>query len=96
MIYVANRIKSLTITLKCILYFLRFLYQLFLITQPCTDMRLITLELYSMIVHMAPGSNTKPSEENIDMFEAAVMVAVGNVMCNSLMSEERNIYILFK
>ena len=49
-----------------------------------------------MIIHMAPGSNTKPSEENIDMFEAAVMVAVGDILWNSLMSEERNIYILFK
>ena len=49
-----------------------------------------------MIVHLVPGSNTKPSKENIDMFEAAVMVAVGDVLCNSLMSEERNIYVIFK
>ena len=47
-----------------------------------------------MIVHMVPGSNTKPSEENIGMFETAVMVAVVDVLCNSLMSEEHNIYLL--
>ena len=46
-----------------------------------------------MIVHMVPGSNTKPSEENIGMFEAAVMVAVVDVLCNSLMLEEHNIYL---
>ena len=38
--------------------------------------------------------NTKPSEENIGMFEKAVMVAVVDVLCNSLMSEEHNIYLL--
>ena len=48
-----------------------------------------------MIAHMVPGSNTKPSEENIGMFETAVMVAVVDVLCNSLMSEEQNIYLLF-
>ena len=47
-----------------------------------------------MIVHMVPGSNTKPSEENIGMFETAVKVAVVDVLCNSLMSEEHNIYLL--
>ena len=47
-----------------------------------------------MIVHIVPGSNTKPSEENIGMFETAVMVAVVHVLCNSLLSEERNIYLL--
>ena len=47
-----------------------------------------------MIVHMVPGSNTKPSEENIGMLETAVMVAVVDVLCNSLMSEEHNIYLL--
>ena len=47
-----------------------------------------------MIVHMVPGSNTKPSEENIGMFETAVMVAVVDVLCNSLMSEEHNISLL--
>ena len=43
---------------------------------------------------MVSGSNTKPSEENIGMFETAVMVAVVDVLCNS-MSEEHNIYSLF-
>ena len=43
---------------------------------------------------MVPCSNTKPSEENIGMFETAVMVAVVDVLCNSLMSEEHNIYLL--
>ena len=49
-----------------------------------------------MIVHMGmvPGLNTKPSVENIGMFETAVMVAVVHVLCNSLMSEEHNIYLL--
>ena len=47
-----------------------------------------------MIVHMVPGLNTKPSEENIGMFETAVMVAVVDVLCNSLMSEEHDIYLL--
>ena len=49
-----------------------------------------------MIVHMVPGSNIKPSEENIGMFETAVMVAVVDVLCNSLMSEKHNIYLLLK
>ena len=49
-----------------------------------------------MIVHMVPGSNTKPAEENIGMFETAVMVAVVDVLCNSLMLEEHNIYLLLK
>ena len=43
---------------------------------------------------MVPGSDTKPSEENIVMFETAVTVAVVDVLCNSLMSEEHNIYLL--
>ena len=43
---------------------------------------------------MVPVSNTKPSEENIGMFEKAVMVAVVDVLSNSLMSEEHNIYLL--
>ena len=47
-----------------------------------------------MIVHMIPVSNIRPSEENIVMFETAVMVAVVDVLCNSLMSEEHNIYLL--
>ena len=47
-----------------------------------------------MIVHMVPGSNTKPSEENIGMFETAVLVAAIDVLCNSLMSEKHNIYYL--
>ena len=42
---------------------------------------------------MVPGSNTKPSEENIVMFETAVMVAVVDVLCKSLMSEEHNVYL---
>ena len=45
---------------------------------------------------MVPGSNTKPSEENIGMFETAVMVAVVDVLCYSFMSEEHNIYLLLK
>ena len=48
-----------------------------------------------MIVHMVPCSKTRPSEENIGMFGTAVMVAVVDVLCNSLMSEEHNIYLLF-
>ena len=47
-----------------------------------------------MIIHMVPGSDTKPSEENISMFETAVMVVVVYILCNSLMSEEHNIYLL--
>ena len=46
-----------------------------------------------MIAHMVSGLNTKPSEENIGMFETAVMVAVVDVLCNALMSEE-HIYLL--
>ena len=45
-----------------------------------------------MIVHMVTGSNTKPSVENIGMFETAVMLAVVDVLYSSLMSEEQNIY----
>ena len=47
-----------------------------------------------MIVHVVPGPNTKPSEENIATFEKAQMVAIVDVMCNSLMPEEHNIYLL--
>ena len=43
---------------------------------------------------MVPGSNTKPFEENIGMFETAAMVAVVDVLCNSLMKQEHNIYLL--
>ena len=44
---------------------------------------------------MVLGSNTKPSAENIGMFEIAEMVAVVDVLCNSLlMLEEHNIYLL--
>ena len=47
-----------------------------------------------MIVHMVPGSNNKPSEENIGMFQTAVMVVVVDVLCNSLMKQVHNIYFL--
>ena len=33
-----------------------------------------------MIVHMVPGSNTKPFEENIGMFKIAETVAVVDVL----------------
>ena len=44
-----------------------------------------------MIVHMVPDLNTRPYEENSGMFEAALMVAAVDVLCNSLLSEEHNI-----